>query len=60
METIKKKIKNKKLKQKPIQFYKDKFKKDTHWFKISSTYPEKFFIEKLDKSKLMYFEAILK
>lgn len=57
---LKKRIKNKKLKQKPIQFYKDKFKKDTHWFKISSTYPEKLFLEKLGKSKLIYFETILK
>lgn len=57
---IRKKIKNKKLKKNPLKFMLNRFKNNSHWKKINSIYPNKFFLNKLKIEDLRYFEELLK
>ena len=38
----------------------NRFKNNSHWKKINSIYPNKFFLNKLKIEDLRYFEELLK
>ncbi len=57
---IKKLLKNTKIKNNPIKYFLDKFKKDLHWKRLSKKFPNKFFLNKVDPGLLRDVEKSLK